>query len=106
MNEAETYKITECFDIEGRGLVVALDRLVSELPIGCPLSACVTTPNGQRMTSVAYRELICRRRPLQPTDSDAFLLKDLRKDQIPAGSAITISKSNETGTDHNKSRTS
>ena len=87
MND-KSYKVVDTFVIEGRGLVVIIDGL-TELNVGNPHKVEVQTKTGETFTSESYKEWLCIRHP-KPIEKEAYLLKDLQKEQVPIGSKITF----------------
>jgi len=80
-------RVLETFDLE-RGLVVAVDALTS-LPVGKRLSAAVMREDGTTITTIAFKEWLLRRDP-RPVESEAFLLRGLKKADVPVGSDIAF----------------
>ncbi|MES2057427.1 MAG: hypothetical protein V4564_15950 [Pseudomonadota bacterium] len=80
-------RVLETFEI-GRGLVIAVEG-ASNLPAGKRLSAFVTRGDGTRISAVAYKEWLLRR-DLRPVEAEAFLLRGLRKSDVPIGSEVVL----------------
>lgn len=78
----------ERFSITRRGTVVVLDGVI-DLPIGRPLSARVTRPDGSHLDAVAFKEWLLRSGPT-PIENEAFLLMSVDKVDVPEGSLVTI----------------
>lgn len=80
-------RVLEIFDIE-RGLIVAVETSTS-LPVGKRLSATVTREDGTTITAIAFKEWLLRRDP-RPVENEAFLLRGLKKADVPIGSDIVF----------------
>lgn len=79
--------VLEIFEIE-RGLIVAVEAS-TDLPIGRRLSAVVTRGDGTTVSASAYKEWLLRRSP-NPVEGEAFLLRGLRKIDVPVGSDVAF----------------
>ncbi len=90
-------RVLETFDIE-RGLVVAVEASTS-LPVGKRLSATVTREDGTTITAIAFKEWLLRRDP-RPVENEAFLLRGLKKADVPVGSDIVFELSVPLGKAH------
>jgi len=80
-------EVIESFEITGRGLVVVLPVLASELPHTAPLSVTVRAPGQLPFQAQALHEILLRR-STPALESSAFLLTGLRKSQVPLGSIV------------------
>ena len=81
-------KITECFQIKGRGTVVVINAK-TELPIGRCLDATIFHHDGKTETYDAWKEWLLRRSK-EPVENEAFLIVDVTIEQIPNGGSITL----------------
>lgn len=79
------FRITECFQITGRGVAVVIDG-TTELPVMRLLRASVTRSDGSVETYRAWKEWM--RRP--PLEVEAFLLVGAEVQQVPIGSLIEL----------------
>lgn len=81
-------QVLETFEIE-RGLIVAVEA-PTNLPVARQLLALVTRGDGTTVSAPAFKEWLLRRDP-HPLESEAFLLRGLRKADVPLGSSIELS---------------
>ncbi|MDB5675635.1 MAG: hypothetical protein JWM65_2617 [Sphingomonas bacterium] len=79
--------VLETFEIE-RGLIVAV-QAPTDLPVGKRLSAVITRGDGTTISATAYKEWLLRRDP-ELVEGEAFLLRGLRKTDVPVGSEVTL----------------
>ena len=83
-----TGPIEECFELAGRGTVVTFAK-VTGLPVGRPLRATVSRPDGSRLQADAFKEWLMRL-DLRTSAAEAFLLMNVQKSAIPNGSTIEL----------------
>jgi len=87
--EKSQLRIQETFQITGRGTVVVTGE-TTELPVGRALRATVTLPDGNQFTARAYKEWLLRRASSPVDEVEAYLLQDVEKDRVAAGSTIAL----------------
>ena len=80
-------RVLETFELE-RGLVIAVEGL-TDLPVGKRLSATITRDDGTEVTAVAFKEWLLRRDP-RPLESEAFLVRSLKRADVPIGSDVRL----------------
>jgi hypothetical protein len=80
------FAIVEVFEITGRGIIAALDALTGRAVYGAH-KVQVLKPTGEVISTEAYKESLLRRQPT-PVENDAFLLKGLKKSDVPVGSRL------------------
>jgi hypothetical protein len=80
------YGIIETFEILGRGVVVVIDQIVPVVN-GKEVPVIIHTSGGQTFVANAYHEWFLRKSMIK-LEQSAFLLKNLKKHNIPAGSQI------------------
>jgi translation elongation factor EF-Tu-like GTPase len=80
--------IEERFQIADRGTAVVIGQVTS-LPVGKPLRATVSRPDGSRLSVEAFKEWLLRR-DRSPPEVEAFLLKGVAKSDVPEGSTIEL----------------
>ena len=81
--------IEERFQITDRGTAVVI-RQVTGLPVGKPLRATVSRPDGSRFSVEAFKEWLLRRDCSPPEEVEAFLLRGVAKNDVPDGSTIEL----------------
>lgn len=79
-------RVTDTFDIAGRGLAVAIDG-TTDLPVGKKLVATIVRPDGETVFADAFKEWFLRRNPI-PNEKEIFLLLGLTKADVPIGSEL------------------
>lgn len=82
------FRITECFQITGRGAAVVIDG-TTKLPVMRPLRASVTRSDGSVETYRAWKEWLLRRSS-PPLEDEAFLLAGAEVQNLPIGSLIEL----------------
>lgn len=80
-------EVIESFEITGRGLVVVLPVMASDLPHATPLPVTVRVPGQSPFHAQAFHEILLRR-STATLENSAFLLAGLRKAQVPIGSTL------------------
>ena len=80
------FAIVETFEITGRGAVAVLDKPTGR-EVGRALLVQVLKPSGEAVSTEAFKEWLLRRQPV-PHEKEAFMLKGLRKDDLPAGTLL------------------
>lgn len=80
-------EVIETFEITGRGLVVVLPVLASDLPHATPLPVLVCVPGQLPFHAQAFHEILLRRNTAA-LENSAFLLTGLRKAQVPIGTIL------------------
>ncbi|MFL6681067.1 MAG: hypothetical protein ACJ8IK_22195 [Burkholderiaceae bacterium] len=74
------FAIVETFEIADRGAVAGRD-------VGRALRVELIKPSGEVVSTEAFKEWLLRRQP-EPTENEAFMLKGLRKGDVPAGTVL------------------
>lgn len=82
------FRVLARFQITGRGTVVVLDG-VTDPPVGRPLTARVTRPDGSCLDAVAYKGWPPRS-SAEPVESEHVLLRSVEKADIPEGGLVAI----------------
>jgi hypothetical protein len=80
------HDIVKAFEISGRGAVVVISE-ITEHSVGKPHKVEVVTPAGEVIGTEAFKEWLLRRQPT-PVEKEAYMLKNLHKKDIPAGSRL------------------
>ena len=83
-----TQLIIEHFEIQGRGLVVAVANPTKFAP-GTKLRATVVNPDGSSFTVNSFKEMILRRLPAAK-EHEAYLLQGLSKEQLQDGACVEV----------------
>lgn len=74
-------KVMATFQLQN-GVVIAIAE-TTDLPVGKPLKAVITHPDGQQISAPAFKEWLLRR-SLEPIEGEAFLLRGLQIVDVPA----------------------
>lgn len=80
------FPIVEVFEISGRGAVAVVDMPTGR-DVGRAHRVQLLKPSGELVTTEASKEWLLRRRPAA-TESEAFMLKGIHKDDVPPGTLI------------------
>jgi hypothetical protein len=80
------FAIVETFEVSRRGAVAVLATFTGR-PVGCAHRVQLLKPSGETVTTDAFKEWLLRRQP-EPVESEAFVLKGVRKADIPAGTVL------------------
>ena len=87
------FKITETFEITGRGVVVVIAETV-DLGVGKKLAATITKSDGSSFPAVAMQEWLLQREPA-PVEHAAFLLAGVNKLDVPLGSTVEFNQATQ-----------
>jgi hypothetical protein len=80
------YEISEIFEVTGRGAVVVIDAATGR-KIRVIHRSGILKPDGTSLMPEAEKEYLLRRQPVV-VEKEAYMLKALRKSDIPAGSRL------------------
>ncbi len=84
------HEITSIFAITGRGTVIAIKE-VTDLPVGKPLQATITRPDGSQISTVAFKEWLLLKTSPRAIEQEAYLLRNVEKSQVPDGCSVEVS---------------
>ncbi|KQZ40065.1 hypothetical protein ASD58_06725 [Duganella sp. Root1480D1] len=83
------FEVLETFEITGRGLVVVLPVLASDMPHATPLPVTLHVPGQAPFQVQAFHEILLRR-TTEVLENSVLLLSGLRKSQVPIGSTLEL----------------
>lgn len=90
MKLAMAFTVKETFQISGRGTVIVLDG-ATDLSIGHEYVVEVTRPDGATLKAKCFKEWLLRK-TTPPDESEAFLVNNISKEQVPIGSKVAFSE--------------
>ncbi len=85
-----TFKVTEAFDIKGRGVVLVGGKSFSDF---LQIKSCdieIITPNGDVLKSIAFKEWLHGSSTPQSDEVEAFFIRGMKKSDIPIGSMVRV----------------
>jgi hypothetical protein len=82
-------EIIELFEISGRGTVAVVAQ-PTDLPVGKVLQAKIICPDGSYISAEAFKEWLLRRSSPTTIEHEAYLLRDITKNDVPSGASIEI----------------
>ena len=85
-----TFKVVEAFNIKGRGVVLLGDNSCSDF---LEIKSCdieITTPHGDVLKGVGFKEWLLRSSTPQPDETEAFFIRGMNKSDIPIGSMVRV----------------
>ena len=81
------YEIKERFEITGRGVAIPIDEM-TERSVRTPYKVQVITPTSNMLDAEAYKEYLLLRTTPTVLEKECYLLKGLRKGDVPIGSRL------------------
>ena len=84
----DEFTIVEKFEITGRGAVVVISEITKRIA-GREYEAEVTGVNGDIISTKAFKELFLRRMT-KPIEKEAYMLKDVHKQDISDNATISF----------------
>jgi hypothetical protein len=80
------FAIVETFEVSGRGAVAVLEAFTGR-SVGRAHRVQLLNPSGETVNAEASKEWLLRRGS-EPVESEAFVLKGVRKVDLPAGTVL------------------
>ena len=80
------FAVVETFEILRRGAVAVVDKPTGR-DVGRALRVELVKLSGEVVSTEAFKEYFLRRQP-EPTENEAFMLKGLRKGDVPVGTVL------------------
>ncbi len=87
-----TFTVVDAFDIRGRGVVIVGDKSFSDFLEIKQCNVEITTPTGDVLRCIAFKEWLHPSSTPHPEDAEAFFIRERSKSQIPIGSVVKVTQ--------------